>query len=195
VAAFLGISGTQAYADPKDVIKGLSGCFKVTYRFVEDGKHDSRFDLWQGKEYFEWISMREEGAVLRLQHYGVAGGNAMKHWREDWVETADHAWNQKVYNPNGSELRYECTAPIRFNQWSCEAGKAAKPVIRDRNREDYEVLFRRNTLQVTPQGWVQVEINDKLDKNNVVVSNEVGWNEYSRVDIAKCDAARKLAGD
>ncbi len=189
------ISSSMAQAEPKDVIKNLRGCFKVTYRFVEDGGRDSRFDLWQGQEYFEWITLKEVESTFQLQHYGVAGGHAMKHWREDWSETSDHAWNQKVYNPAGTELRYECTAPIRFNQWRCHAGKAAKPVIRDRDRNDYETLDRENTVQMTSKGWIQVEINDKLNKDGVAVSNEVGWNEYLRVDDSKCESAKKLAGN
>src|SRR5215210_5693522 len=92
------ISRAVAYAGSKDLIKTLSGCFKVTYRFVEDGTRDTRFDLWQGEEYFEWIALKESDSIYRFQHYGVAGENAMKHWREDWSENPDHTWTQRVYN-------------------------------------------------------------------------------------------------
>ena len=183
-----------AHAEPRDVIRNLSGCFKVTYRFVEDGARDTRFDNWEGEEYFEWITLKNtESASLRLQHYGIAKGHAMKHWLEEWSETPDHSWNQKVFNPSGTELRYECTAPVHFNQWRCRTDKAAKPFIRDRNRTDYETLERENTLQITPKGWIQVEVNNKVDKNGVVVSNEVGWNEYLRVDESTCESAKTLA--
>lgn len=184
-----------AHAEPKDVIKNLSGCFKVTYRFVEDGARDTRFDLWQGEEYFEWISLKETNSSLRLQHYGIAATHAMKHWLEEWSETPDHSWTQKVFNPSGTELRYECTAPLHFNQWRCRADHAAKPFIRDRERTDYETLERENTLQITPKGWIQVEVNNKVDKDGVTVSNEVGWNEYLRVDETKCDSAKQFAGE
>lgn len=182
-----------ALAEPRDVLKQLSGCFKVTYRFVEDGTRDTRFDLWQGKEFFEWITLKNVDSTLQFQHYGIAGEHVMKHWREDWSESSEKTWNQKVYNPDGTELRYECTAPIQFHQWHCHAGKAAKPAIRDRDRTDYETLDRDNTLQITPKAWIQVEINNKVDKTGTIVSNEVGWNEYLRVDESKCEAAKKLA--
>jgi hypothetical protein len=191
--AFLTIPG--AHAEPKEILRNLSGCFKVTYRFVEDGARDTRFDDWQGAEYFEWIPLKETESVLRLQHYGIAGGKAMKHWLEEWTETPEHSWKQKVYNPAGTELRYECTAPVRFNQWRCRTDMAAKPFIRDRNRTDYETLERENTLQITPLGWIQVEVNNKVDKNGVTVSNEVGWNEYLRVDETRCESAKKMAGE
>ncbi|MBF0314916.1 MAG: hypothetical protein HQK50_10780 [Oligoflexia bacterium] len=176
----------------KETLKLLSGCFRVTYRFVEDGVHDSRFDLVDGKEFYEWIVLEESDNALSFQHYGVIGEQAMKHWREDWSETADHLWTQKVYDPTGEELRYECTAPIAFHQWRCHAGKAARPVIRDRGRSDYETLDRENILQITAAGWVQVEINNKLDRDNVIVANEVGFNDYSRVDESNCQPAKEL---
>lgn len=189
------ISSSMAYAEPRDLIKNLSGCFRVTYRFVEDGPRDSRFDLWQGDEFYEWISFKEENSILQLQHYGVAGSDAMKHWREDWSENPDQSWNQKVYSPSGTELRYECSAHFQFNQWRCHAGLAGKPAIRDRNRDDYKFLDRENTLQITDRGWIQVEINKKINKEGLAVSNEVGWNEYSRVDEARCEPAKKLIGN
>src|SRR5689334_19477831 len=69
-------------AEPRDILKNLSGCFRVTYRFVEDGVHDSRYESWQNQDFYEWITLKENGSVLQFQHYGVAGDSAMKHWRE-----------------------------------------------------------------------------------------------------------------
>ena len=129
-------------SNPKETLGRMAGCFKVTYRFVEDGVHDARFDGWEGQDFYEWITLKETDSTLVFQHWGVTGGTSMKHWKEDWSETPDHQWTQKVFSPSGKQLRYQCTAPIRFNQWRCHAGKAEKPVIRDKDRTDYETLDR-----------------------------------------------------
>jgi hypothetical protein len=198
------ISGSWASAaGEREILKNLQGCFRVTYEFIDDGnnflegkENNSRFEFWQGQPFYEWISLREEGPILRFQHFGIAGTHVMKHWREDWNENPDHSWTQKVYNPSGTELRYECTAPFEFNQWNCHAGKAARPVIRDTHRTDYAYLDRENTLQITTRGWVQSEKNRKMTQDHVQVSNEIGWNRYQRVnDINLCKGAIQLAGD
>ncbi|MEO5969598.1 MAG: DUF6607 family protein, partial [Bdellovibrionia bacterium] len=123
-----------------------------------------------------------------LQHIGIAGGQAFKHWREEWSQLSNGDWNQKVVGPF-EDFRYECAAPIVANQWRCAVKAAPKP-RRDKDRTDYVKLDRENTLQVTPKGWVQSENNTKLDKEGKAVSNELGWNEYRRVDESNCQLAK-----
>ena len=36
-------------------IQNLQGCFRVSYRFVEDGKHD-----YEVKDVLEWIALEKE---------------------------------------------------------------------------------------------------------------------------------------
>jgi hypothetical protein len=180
--------GAQAATKTNTPIDNLAGCFQVSYRFVEDGLNDT--DI-RGA-YYEWIEASDIKGGVWFQHYGVEGTTATRHWGEGWTKQKSGAWKQTVLGPDGS-LRYTCTAKLRFNQWRCTVYNAPKPV-RDRNRTDYTTLDREITLQFTPVSWVQAQNDTKHDAKGVAVANEVGWNEYNRVDEVNCDPAKKLAG-
>jgi hypothetical protein len=78
-----------------------------------------------------------------------------------------------------------------MGQLHCSSSGAAKPT-RDQ-REVYDLLNRVSTIQITPKGWVQSEMNDKVTKEGKVVATEVGWVEYRRTaDDSPCDVAKKL---
>ena len=179
VLSTISISHAAEYRT-QDVLRNLSGCFQVSYRYTEDGTNDQLLD----GELFERIDYVEESGVHKFQHFGVVDGHAQKHWREEWKETSPGMWQQRVIGPF-EDKRYECQAPFVLNQWSCSAPKSPKP-RRDRKRTDYVVLDRANTLQITPRGFVQMERNVKYGKDGAMVANELGWNEYRRVDAAKC---------
>jgi hypothetical protein len=84
-----------------------------------------------------------------------------------------------------------------MNRWECHAGKAQKP-FRDNgapfgfNRTDYERLDRENTLLVTPKGWIQNEHNSKRSESGKIVSYELGWITYRRLEDAACKTAFDL---
>jgi hypothetical protein len=165
-------------------IRNMSGCFLVTYRFVEDGTHDEYIG-----ETPERVDLSEDNGVYSLQRYGIVENDLMKHFREDWSSVANEKgnilWTQKVYSPNGS-FRYECSSSLTFNQFHCETKNAPKP-RRDRNRSDYTTMDRSHKIQVTPLGYVQAENNLKIASDGKVVSSEVGWIEYKRVEASKCE--------
>ena len=169
-----------AAAEPPGVLRHLAGCFEVSYRFVEDGVHDKdiRGDL------LEEITLDAQDGVYAFQHYGIVKGRRLKHWREEWRRHPDGSFTQTVIGPSDNP-RYTCTAPFQFHQWRCATPGAPKP-LRDRERTDYQTLDRENTLQITPQGWVQAENNVKRTAAGVAVANELGWNEYRRVDEGRC---------
>jgi hypothetical protein len=171
--------GTAA-AEPPGALRHLAGCFEVSYRFVEDGMHDKdiRGDL------LEEITLEAQDGVYAFQHYGIFKGRRIKHWREEWRRHPDDSFTQTVIGPFENP-RYTCTAQFQFNQWRCTTHGAPKPQ-RDRERTDYQTLDRENTLQITAKGWVQAENNVKRTATGVAVSNELGWNEYRRVDEGRC---------
>lgn len=162
-------------------VKNLSGCFEVSYRFVEDGRHDLEITGAVEEVQFE---ARADGSFF-LQHYGIYQGQRYKHFGEHWLPLANGDWHQIVLSPTGS-LRYECKAPIVFNQYKCSVLDAPKP-NRDVNRHDYETLDREIALQMTDRGWTQAENNIKRDAARNFVSNELGWIEYRRVDAGRCN--------
>jgi hypothetical protein len=181
------LGGSVAASDsppgPPEPLQYLAGWFEVSYRFVEDGMHDKdiRGDL------FEEITLEDRNGVWAFQHWGVFKGRRIKHWREEWRRHPDGSFTQTVIGPF-ENFRYECTAPFRFNQWRCTTPAAPKPQ-RDRDRRDYHILDRENTLHITPNGWVHSENNVKRTTPGTAVANELGWNEYRRVDAARCRTA------
>jgi hypothetical protein len=208
---FIAIMGSEtsvisAESLPKgmDNVEKLAGCFNVTYRFVEDGVHDlfsKKYAL--DKPHKEWIGFkRGEKDTFILQHATFHDDQATSHFHEVWkYHPGEETWTQEVWSQAyGNErraLRYQCTAPWEMNRWECHAGKAQKP-FRDNgapfgfNRTDYERLDRENTLLVTPKGWIQNEHNSKRSESGKIVSYELGWITYRRLEDAACKTAFDL---
>jgi hypothetical protein len=163
-------------------IQKLQGCFRVSYRFVEDGTHD-----YEIKDALEWITVKEEqsGAYV-IQHYGLYGTEIIAHFNETWSQLSDGRWRQDV-----GPSRYTCVSEVRMGQLHCSSPGAPKPT-RDDRRIDYNLLNRVSTIQITPKGWVQNEMNDKVNKGGQVVATEVGWIEYRRTaDDSPCESAKR----
>jgi hypothetical protein len=181
------VPASEGPPGPPEPLKYLAGCFEVSYRFVEDGVHDKdiRGDL------LEEITLEDRDSVWAFQHWGVFKGRRIKHWREEWRQNPDGSFTQTVIGPF-ENFRYECTAPFRFNQWRCTTPDAPKPQ-RDRERRDYQVLDRENALQITPKGWVHSENNVKRTTAGRAIANELGWNEYRRVDTSRCRSPKSAS--
>jgi len=163
-------------------IQNLQGCFRVSYRFVEDGNHD-----YEVNDVLEWITLEEQSGAYLVQHYGLIGSEIIEHFNETWSLLSDGRWRQDV-----GPSRYTCVSEVRMGQLHCSSRGAPKP-IRDRRRNDYDLLNRVSTIQITPKGWVQNEMNDKVTNAGQVVATEVGWVEYRRTaDDSPCENAKKL---
>lgn len=192
---FLIFSALPAIAAP-EFLNLLSGCFQVTYHYVEEGKvvYPSYYETG-----YEWIKLESEEKSIELRHYGIfnQGGEAvaMKHWGQSWTQVNDTTWTLAVLSPSDTP-RYQCTAEVKKStldgvtayQRNCDALKAPKP-RRDKDRKDYETLDRQHTWNITPTGWQDVQKNVKRDKEGAAVAHEIGWNEYKRVDPEHCKAA------
>ncbi len=189
---FLGYGSAQASeSKAPQMVKNIGGCFSVSYRFVEDGSHD-----YEIPKVHEWITVKDsEKGVPVVQHYGVYLNEETKkfetmvHFYEEWTTVDGKNFVQRVFGPSGN-FRYECASPARFGQMQCQSKGAPRP-LRDIKRKDYDKLNRGTTLQITPRGWVQNEINDKVKKDGTVVATEVGWIEYRRIESNICDVAKK----
>ena len=169
-----------AFADLPSPLNYLAGCYKVSYRFVEDGTHDTTIV----GEFYEYVNLTTTSAGYKFQHYGQQGTDVIRHWGETWSVFADGSVKQVVTSPLG-KTRYECSGKFEFNQFRCSVKNAPKP-IRDSDRTDYATLDRDIILQITSQGWVQAQNDLKKDSTGKPVSNEVGWNQYQRVDEKVC---------
>lgn len=172
---------SKASENTVDTLNHLEGCFEVIYKFTETKLHD--FYLDNNLEIIEKEIL--PNGDIKFQHYGIFGGEKVRHWGETWSLKESGNWNQEVVGPNGV-LRYTCEAPFIFNQWRCATEHAGKP-LRDRNRKDYVDLDRENTLQITPNGWVHMQRNFKKTKTGETVSAEIGWVEYKKLEPSKCN--------
>ena len=143
----------------------------------------------------------------------------IKHWRQDWIyENNDFymfnhdnkwtyknindnnvkgQWTQKVYQVDDSP-RYEGTA-----SWVHVDGKhywenttdAPLPRREYTKRSDYNVTIRTNRHEIVNKGWVHDQDNKKIiretGKEDIILAEEKGINNYDRVDESKCKAAAK----
>lgn len=206
--AILGNGGNIALAEPNpkgmENVENLTGCFDVSYRFIEDGVHDIFSEKYVlDKPHREWIGFKRGGKnTFILQHATIHNDQVASHFHEVWrYHPGKETWTQEVwsqsYEDKERELRYQCTAPWEMNRWECHAGEAAKP-FRDSgapfgfNRTDYEALDRKNILLVTPNGWVQNEHNAKMSSSGTVVAYELGWISYRRLEDKACKSAPDL---
>jgi hypothetical protein len=62
---------TRLRPPPPAHVQNLQGCFRVSYRFVEDGRHD-----YEIKDALEWITLKQQFGSYLIQHYGLMGGEA-----------------------------------------------------------------------------------------------------------------------
>ena len=144
----------------------------------------------------------------------------IKHWRQDWLyENSDFyfydhnnkwiykykqqnevkgQWSQKVYQVDDSP-RYEGTATwIHADGRSFWSNSTDAPLPRREitKRQDYNVMLRRNHHEIFDWGWQHDQDNDKIiresGKEDFVLAQEKGINNYKRVESKRCLAAQNF---
>ena len=144
----------------------------------------------------------------------------IKHWRQDWLyENSnfyyyDHnnkwiykhkkqnevkgQWSQKVYQVDDSP-RYEGTATwIHADGRSFWSNSTDAPLPRREitKRQDYNVMLRRNHHEIFDWGWQHDQDNHKIiresGKEDFVLAQEKGINNYKRVESKRCLAAQNF---
>jgi hypothetical protein len=144
----------------------------------------------------------------------------IKHWRQDWLyENSDFyyyyynnkwiykhkkqnevkgQWSQKVYQVDDSP-RYEGTASwIHVDGRSFWSNSTDAPLPRREitKRQDYNVMLRRNHHEIFDWGWQHEQDNGKIiresGKEDFVLAQEKGINNYKRVESKRCLAAQNF---
>ncbi|WP_303316826.1 DUF6607 family protein [Flavivirga abyssicola] len=170
----------------------------------------------------EWAELVEDDEnKISIQHVLQVGKPAkphiVKHWRQDWIyENVDFymyngdsswvfqnkqkdnvkgQWTQKVYQVDDSP-RYEGSATwVHVDGKSFWESVTPAPLPRREytKRSDYNITMRGNRHEITKDGWVHDQDNDKVlrevGRPDVVLAKEKGYNTYVRVDDSKCKAA------
>lgn len=176
--------------DDIELIKKMTGCYKVKFQSRETFAFEKGYDFYPRYESYglEWVFVdSEEDNRVSLQHLLIVGPKTIvKHWRQDWIYEntellhfkgdsvwtkkrmssyeAQGMWTQKVYQVDDGP-RYECSAPwISYGSkhyWECETNSPL-PRREFSVRDDYNVLVRGNRHELTDYGWVHDQDNTKL---------------------------------
>lgn len=177
-------------------------------------KHDSAL---------EWVQLvTDENDKIVMQHLLIVGKpdnhHIIKHWRQDWIyentefymydadnrwkyikkshNNVNGQWTQKVYQVDDSP-RYEGSASwVHIDGKSYWENTTDAPLPRREytKRHDYNVTVRTNRHEITDDGWIHDQDNNKVIRsagNDVVLAQEKGVNTYVKVDDSKCKAAQK----
>lgn len=194
--------------------------FAETFQYSKDSLYKP--SKTKSDKALEWAQLVEdENNKITIQHLLQVGPpskpHIIKHWRQDWIYqntsfymfNGDNTWNyenkskpevkgqwtQKVYQVDDSP-RYEGSAT-----WIHVDGKSYWENITDAplprreytKRSDYNITVRGNRQEITKEGWVHDQNNDKVireeGKEDVLLAKEKGYNTYVRVDDSKCKAA------
>lgn len=201
-------------------IKSMCGCYEVKFEYAETFASDpayKRHDNYKTSGV-EWV-FEEEGTNDRLVLYHlliVNDTHVIKHWREDWLyqntafyryrsdlnwkfekvpaEQVAGQWTQKVYQSDDGP-RYEGSATWLHVDgkvtWESEAD-APLPRREHTKRDDYNVLHRKNKLQLTEYGWLHEQDNSKIiraEGKDRLLAMEKGYNAYHRLPEEECAAA------
>ena len=194
-------------------IKALAGTYKVTFNYAEtfspikDYKYHDRYRS-SAKELA--LIIEESPKKIVIQHLLVMGDSlVVKHWREDWVYEDPQLfvydkdntwkrtsllgteikgkWTQKVFQVDDSP-RYQATGSWIHadgkHQW---IGFCDSPLPRreDTERNDYNVLSRRNFVYLTDKGWMFEQDNKKIirdDSGDKLLAMEKGLEEFVKID-------------
>ncbi len=153
-----------------------------------------------------------------IQHLLVVGDSmVIKHWREDWLyqntsllafdqnatwkrvnrtpEQVKGQWTQQVFEVDDSP-RYEGSATwIHLDGRHYWESTVDAPLPRREytKRHDYNVMRRTNHHEITAEGYVHEQDNDKIIRSEAgdqLVAQEKGLNIYKRTDEKKCQVAK-----
>ncbi len=201
-------------------ILSMCGCYEVTFNFAETFAADPDYTFYPnyrsgGLEYVFPVVAEQDRIIL--QHLLIVGDTMIiKHWRQDWLfENTDlytfdmdntwqynsripanvsGQWSQSVYQVDDSP-RYAATGTwIHADGRSYWEATADAPLPRREfsKRSDYNVMTRRNRHELTSEGWVHEQDNDKVirtEEGDRLLAREKGWNTYVRTTPSRCQVA------
>lgn len=205
-----------------EAIKAMCGCYEVSFRFAETFAPDKDYEFHDNYRSgaLEYVFPVEEGKnKIVLQHLLVIGDTMiMKHWRQDWLyentdfysynkdnswvykhqpkEEVKGQWTQKVYQVDDGP-RYEGTSSwvhVDGRHYWENTADAPLPRREHTKRDDYNVMVRRNRQEITANGWIHEQDNDKIIRSangDKLLAQEKGMNTYRKVDDAQCQLAKE----
>lgn len=217
-----GFAQKKKMKEDKAAILDMCGCYKVSFDFAETFAADTAYEFYDNYSSgaLEWaFPVKEEDDFIQIQHLLIVGEDMIvKHWRQDWIyentdlyvyngdtnwkykkleaKDAKGQWTQKVFQVDDSP-RYEGSATWVHadgrHYWESVAD-APLPRREYTQRDDYNVMVRRNRHEITDTGWLHEQDNNKVMRQagtDTYIASEKGWNTYTKVDDSECVAATK----
>ena len=193
--------------------------FKETFQHIDDENYKPSKDYRSYALEFA-LPIINEKKKISIQHLLVVGYGKekmiVKHWRQDWIyqnrDLYDYStnnrwkylnlpkidvkgqWTQKVYQVDDSP-RYEGTGTwlhVDGKSYWENVSNAPLPRRERTKRKDYNLMIRNNRHQITDHGWVHIQDNKKILKNDnetILLAEEKGINTYKKVSNKKCSLA------
>ncbi len=194
--------------------------FAETFNFSQDSLYKpSKTKVDRGLEWAQLVTDEDDKVVIQhiLQVGNPADPMIVKHWRQDWLfentnlylyngdnnwtfaktDANDVAgqWTQKVYQVDDSP-RYEGSASwVHVDGKSYWENTTPAPLPRREytKRADYNITMRGNRHEITAEGWVHDQDNNKVlrkaGEDDFVLAKEKGYNTYVKVADERCQAA------
>lgn len=194
--------------------------FAETFNYSKNANYKaSKTKVDKGLEWAQVIV--DDKNKISIQHLLQVGNptkpHIVKHWRQDWLYqnqdfytyAGDNNWNyskkskkevrkqwtQKVYQVDDSP-RYEGSGTwVHVDGKSYWENTTFAPLPRREytQRSDYNITSRGNRHQITKNGWVHDQNNDKVLREGneyKIIAKEKGYNTYVKVADNKCKAAK-----
>ena len=192
--------------------------FKYAETFSPDIAYEKAYDYKASA--LEWATLiTDKENKISIQHLLVVYDTmVIKHWRQDWgfenkrifeykdknywstkelsEQDVKGQWTQKVFQVDDSP-RYSGSATwVHVDGKHSWVHKGDSPLPRREysKRDDYNILVRGNNVQITNYGWLHEQDNDKInrvtDQEDELISQEKGYNIYTKVADERCKAAQ-----
>ena len=196
--------------------------FAETFEYSNDSAYiPSKVKHSKGLEWVELVEDSDDKIVM--QHLLIVGKpekrSVIKHWRQDWLfentnfymfnadnnwrfvkmpnDKVKGQWTQKVFQVDDSP-RYEGSATwVHVDGKSFWENTTDAPLPRREytKRNDYNVTVRTNKHEITKEGWIHDQDNDKVirkeGEKDILLAQEKGLNTYRKVDDSKCNLAQE----
>lgn len=198
----------------RNAIKSLAGFYKVTFNYAETFSPDKEYqfhDRHRSSAKEIAIIVEDSPKKIVIQHLLVIRDSMIiKHWREDWTyedpkilvfdkedtwknvtlkpEETKGKWTQKVYQVDDSPRYQSIGTWVHVDGRSQWISNADSPLPRREHteRNDYNVLNRRNFVYLTPTGWMFEQDNKKIvrtpGEKDKLIAQEKGLEEFVKVD-------------
>lgn len=206
----------------KSLVENLCGCFNVEFKYAETFSPDTAYKFHErekisgGTELVMPIETSDKKIVM--QHLLVIDEDVIiKHWREDWTfenpvmykYQGNKVWTKSLLKPEEvkgkwTQSIWEVSDEPRYQgvgSWNVIDGKtfwlnttdAPLPRREYSVRSDYNILRRTNKINITKNGYVHEQDNQKIIRTggeDKLLVEEKGINSYERIDDSKCAPAR-----